>query len=218
MEKKLLLRVILLSALALSISFILRRVFNVHFTQVEELVKSFGILGPLVYGTIFYLGLTIPFNPVSDFLVVNVAAFLFPPQEAVIATFIAHCLVLPTNYLVAKKYGNSIFKRITSKEENEYIKKLMKSLTPKTIFGLRFVLPTAHAIGMDIISYAAGIEGVNFPKFFVSSLIPWTILNVLYFYSASYFKHRSLILFFVPSIVLIAIPSIILLLKKINKK
>ncbi len=214
MRKKILVRVIFLSSFALMLTVILRKIFSVDFVQVQAAVASFGIYAPVVYGFIFFLGLTVPFNPISDFLVVNAAVLLFPAYESVIATFISHCFVLVTNYWMARKYGDVILRHLAVRKEADYIEKLIKKLTPGGIFALRFVLPTAHAVGMDLVSYAAGIEKISFGKFFIASIIPWTILNVVYFYSSSYLKQQAFILYALPSVLLIAVPTIVLFLKR----
>jgi len=207
-------KVILLLALSFTITLFLRKLFNLDFETVRVLVASYGIWAPIIYGLILFLGLTVPFNPVSDLLTVSVAAFLFPAYQSVIATFLAHCSALFVNYWIGSKYANSILKKLITKSEAEYLQKLAKKLSTKFIFGIRFVLPSSTAFGVDIVSYVAGLQYFPFLKFFLASIIPWTILNVIYFYSTSFFRQQSLVLFFLPAILIATVPLVVLYFKK----
>lgn len=217
MKRKILGRIIVMLLSAIVLTFVLRKFANVNLEEVKNLIAPFGILAPIIYAFILTLGLTIPFNPVSDFLTVNAAAFLFSPITSIVATFIAHSASLTINYFLAKKFGDTILKKITSKKEAEYIEKYTKKLNLTEIFALRFVLPITQVLGIDVISYAAGIEKISFGKFFFASIIPWTILSTLYFYGTSYFKHYSIFLFFAPAAIIIFIPFLAFALRRFLK-
>lgn len=218
MKKKVLIRLVIFSSIAIALTLVFRTFFNVNLDQVKIIVASFGIFAPLIYALILFLGLTIPFNPISDFLTINVAALLFPPLISVVATFIAHSASLTINYFVGKLYGDKVLRKLTTKEETKYIENLTKKLTLQEIFGLRFILPVTQVLGVDVISYTAGIEKISFSKFFVVSIIPWTILNILYFYGTSYFKTYSIYFFFLPAALIIFVPFLIFLFRRFLKK
>lgn len=217
MRKKVVIRLVILSSIAIVLTLIFRTFFNTNLDQIRIIVASFGIFAPIVYSLILFFGLTIPFNPISDFLTINAAALLFPPFISVIATFAAHTASLTLNYLVGRVYGDTLLRKLTSKEETKYIEDLAKKLTPQEIFGLRFILPITQVLGVDVISYVAGIEKISFTKFFLASIIPWTILNILYFYGTSYFKHYSIFLFFLPAVIIIFVPFLIFILRRLFK-
>lgn len=216
-SKKLFVRLAIIVITFYLLVFIFSRIFNIGLTQVQEFVNSFGIFGPIVYSCVLLLGLTVPFNPVSDFLVVNVAAILFPPHVSIIFTFITHSLALTINYHLGKKYGGVIIRKIITQKNTPYVEKLLKKLTYRNIFILRLFLPTSNIVGVEVISYASGHEKIPFTKFFLVSIIPWTFLSVLYFTSTYFLRERSLSLYFLPAIIIILLPLLILFILRRNK-
>lgn len=189
-------------------------VFNVNFNEIKSIVNSFGIFAPLIYTLILFLGLSIPFNPVPDIATVNVAALLFTPEVSVPATFAAHSMALIVNYFIGRNCAKWILKKIIGKNEFSSVENLASKLNLRTIFGLRFILPFSTALGFDLISYVAGMEKIRFDKFFLASIIPWTILNIIYFHATDYFKSQSILLFFLPALLLVGAPALLLFVGK----
>jgi len=206
-ERKLVLRIVLILAISFTLTFTLTKIFNIDLTSLEELIMPFGAFAPIVYSIMLFLGLSIPLNPISDFLLVNLAAILFTPTVAVIATFCAHSLALTVNYWLARHFGPPLIKKFTSENERMYLAKLEKKVQLGWIFAARFILPLT-TVGIDIVSYAAGLAKLSFVKFLLVSIVPWTILNIAYFYSTNFFKEAAPYLFFLPVIVLVSIPII----------
>lgn len=215
-KRKIIIKFVLFTLAAYLITFFLQKWFDIKLEDVELSVKSAGVFAPIVYTTILFLGLTIPFNPVSDFLTVNVAALVFEPKIAVLATFTAHSLAITANYFLARRFGTFVLKRLVASKELKQLKELSKNINLTTIFGLRFALPVT-AIGIDIVSYTAGFEKIKFTHFFIVSIVPWTALNLIYFYSTNLLRNKSLMLFFIPAVVLILIPSVFLVLRRKGK-
>jgi uncharacterized membrane protein YdjX (TVP38/TMEM64 family) len=186
----------------------LQATVRVSVQDIEDAVARAGVLGPVAYAIVLFLGLSVPFNPVSDVATVNVAALVFEPGVSVAATFAAHTAALTVNFWVAKRYGHVGLRLITGRGEIAIVNRLSDQMSYRTVFVTRFMLPLT-AIGIDIVSYLAGMRQLRFVPFFVASIVPWTILSVVYFYSTSYLKDRSLILFFVPAAALIFGPPTI---------
>lgn len=195
MNKGFLLKLAALCILITLIMVCVGKGIGINAYEIKQTVNSFGLYAPLAYSIILIAGLTIPFNPISDFLVVNIAALLFPPHISIIFTFIAHICALTINYHVAKKYGIRIVGKLTEKEKTQTIIKLSKKLTTKKLFFIRFILPTSNLIGSDILSYLAGIQKMHFKRFFILSIIPWTILSFIYFNSTSLLIRKYVHLF-----------------------
>lgn len=203
--KQLILRLVLLFAALFLIGFGLQKTLQIDISSIQSWIESFGYLAPMIYSVMLFLGLSVPLNPISDFLLVNLAVLLFPPYIAVAATFIAHSLALATNYWLARRFGVGVLGKFATKKEMDYLIRMGEGIKVNFIFGFRFILPVT-SIGIDVVSYASGISEFPFGKFFLASIIPWTILNVLYFYSTSYFKEVQPLLFFLPAIVLVIVP------------
>ncbi len=215
MRKKLFAKFLIVFLVAFIVSVLLQRIFQISLKDLETTVNSFGLLAPIAYSLILFLGLSVPFNPVSDYLTVNLAAFLFPPLVAITGTFIAHTLSLSVNYWIARRFGWRILSRLLSGEEGNYLADLAEKIRPSQIFWLRWLLPLT-AVGIDFVSYAAGLADLNFLRFYLVSIIPWTIINVLFFSSTTFVIDRATILFFIPGIIIVATPLVVLYLSRQN--
>ena len=190
---------------------ILQSTVRVSLQDIEDAVAAAGVFGPIAYAVVLFLGLSVPFNPVSDVATVNVAALVFDPEVSVAATFAAHTASLSVNFFVAKRYGQAGLRLITGRGEIAVVDRLSDRMSYRTVFVTRFMLPLT-AIGIDIVTYLAGLRGLRFVPFYVASIIPWTVISVVYFYSTAYLKERSLLLFFLPAALLILGPPALLFL------
>ena len=170
--------------------------------DLEDGIARAGIWGPVTYAVILALGLAVPFNPVSDLLTVTVAALILDPVEAIIATFAAQSVSVTVSYVIARRIGGGILDRISGQPRLGFLARLRESIDLKTVFMLRLALPIT-AIGVDFVSYLAGMKRLNFAGYFAVSLIPWTIMSVAYFTSAGMLRDTSPVLVFVPAAILI---------------
>ncbi len=212
MNRKSLFKLVAIFLCSLLFSFLLQRYFHVGLTQIQEFVTDAGVWAPLVYCLILFLGLSVPFNPISDSITVSIAALVFPPLVAILMTFIAHTAALTANYFVARTWGDDLLRRVLSKEELARIEKLGPRINPFWIFGFRFLLPL-NAVGFDFISYAAGLSRMDFGRFYLASILPWTFLSIVFFTSSSLLRGINPALIFVPILLIIAIPATYLSIK-----
>ena len=203
-------RVLLLVAAVAAIAFVLQRVLGITVDDIEETVRGAGLFAPAVYAVVLFLGLSVPLNPVSDFATVNVAALVFDPGVSVAATFAAHTMALTVNYVVGRAYGPAVLARVAPEGGPQAFERFGRRFSLRTVFALRFVLPLT-AIGIDFVSYFSGMRRLGFARFYVASIVPWSVFSVVYFYSTAYLRDRSLLLFLVPALVLILGPSLIAL-------
>lgn len=192
----------------------MQKTFNFSVEDLESAVSSFGIFAPFAYAALLTLGLSVPMNPLPDYLLVNLAALLFSPQLAITATFFAHSAALAINYFVARTYARGILKFLANAAEFKDVEKLAKKIKIQVVFGMRFILPLT-ATGIDVVSYAAGFAKLPFAKFYVASIIPWSLISIIFFTATSATKEQSMALFFIPGMVLlVASFSIFYLLQK----
>lgn len=207
-------RRLVLFAIALGVLFvILQQTIDFSFDEIEETVDSAGIFGPLVYALVLFLGLSVPFNPVSDLATVNVAALLFEPKVSVGATFLAHSAALSVNYLVARRFGDRTLRLLSGERAAAFVERFGERMTYGSVFTLRFALPLT-GIGIDVVTYLAAIGRLKFARFYIVSIIPWTLVSVVYFYSTSFLRDQSIVLFFLPAIVLVIAPTAFLLWRR----
>lgn len=216
-NKKIFFKMVALFVIFFLTSMSLQNIFSIDLADIEKEVSSYGPIASLIYTAILFFGLTIPFNPISDTVVVLTAAIVFSPPVAIIATFIAHFTALTTNYFLSENFGWKIIRKFSKSSEEKQIENLAKHLTPRKIFALRFILPLT-AIGIDVVSYAAAISKVNFKQFILASIIPWTILNIIFFTSASYLKNKSSVFVLIPVVVLIPLSYLLYIYLKKGEK
>lgn len=209
MDRKTIFKIVVIFLISFFGSILLQQLFKVDLHTIRSLVDYFGPAAPIAYSVLLFLGLTIPLNPISDLLVVSLASLLFSPLVSVSATFITHLAALTANYFVGRSFLELFLQKILSKNEVEKIEDLSYKINLRWIFGLRFLLPLT-AIGIDAVSYASGLANLNFWKFLLVSMIPWTIFNILYFYSSGYLREINPALIVVPIGLLVGIPALFL--------
>lgn len=208
------LKIILLFAFFFAVSTALQNIFGFKAENIESLIKSFGILAPAAYSFLLFLGLTVPFNPLSDYLVISIAALIFPKEVAIVSTFVSHASAVTVNYAIGNKIGWQTFLKFEQQEQVKKVKEIIKNITIRKVFILRFVLPLT-SIGVDLVGLASGFARLPFSRYLAASLIPWTIYNVTFFTTASYIKEQSLPFILIPALVLVvAALGIFYLLKK----
>lgn len=204
-------RLLIGGGVLLAIVIVLQSTVRVSLQDLEDAVDAAGVFGPIAYAVVLFLGLSVPFNPVSDIATVNVAALVFDPEISIAATFAAHTASLAVNFFVAKRYGHVGLRLITGRGEIGIVNRLSERMNYRTVFVTRFMLPLT-GIGVDIVSYLAAMRGLRFAPFYVASIIPWSMISIVYFYSTTYLKDRSLILFVLPAALLLLGPPALLFL------
>ena len=201
-----------LFALFLLVLLIAMNVFvDVDRDDLESRIGDAGIWGPVIYAVILGLGLTIPFNPVSDLLTVTVASLVLDPIEAIVATFAAQAFSVTVSYLVALRFGSGLLEKLDDQPRLRFIARLRENIDLRTVFVLRLALPLT-AIGVDFVSYLAGMKRLNFLGYFVASMTPWTVMSVVYFTTAGYLRETSPVLVFVPAAIIIGGSSLLVFL------
>lgn len=215
MHFKLLAKVFIIFVVMTAIGIALQGIFHLELKTLKDWVLSFGLLAPIVYGILIFLGLIIPFNPLSDFALVIFAAYAFPPLHSITATLMANILAITFNYYFAYSFGQKILKKIFSDEDYQEIEKLIKKINYSLIITIRSI-PSSTSIGFDAISYAAGIYKLPFIKFFLASMIPWGFITLVFFISTYILRGYHPALIFLPVAIFAFIPLTIVFLKKQN--
>ena len=190
------------------VSLLAQRYLGISQDGIEEAVDRAGVFAPAAYAVVLFLGISVPFNPVSDLATVSVAALVFEPHVSIAATFVAHTAALIVNYTVARRFGSRVVRLLAGQRASEVVARVGDRLDARRVFAIRFLLPLT-AIGIDVISYLSGLRRLNFARFYVASIVPWTIISVAFFYSTSLLREQSLVLFFLPAALLILVPVIV---------
>lgn len=196
------LKIVALAALLVVGLLALNSTIDVDQDDLEGAIDRAGILGPTVYAVILTLGLTVPMNPVSDLLTVTVAAVVLDPKVAILTTFVVHAIAVTVNYMVGYRYGTRLMDRLLERRDIPLLRRVRDRITVRAVFILRLALPLT-AIGIDWISYLAGAQRLRFSSYFVASMVPWTLMNVIYFSAAAMLRETSPFLVVVPALLLI---------------
>ncbi|OGD85901.1 hypothetical protein A2Z23_03000 [Candidatus Curtissbacteria bacterium RBG_16_39_7] len=122
-------------------------------------------------------------------------------------------MALSTNYWISRAIGWKVTDKILGEKESKEARNLAKSISLAKIFGLRWILPLT-AVGVDVVSYAAGLARLPFGKFYLASIIPWSVINVIFFLSTNYVKEHATLLFFLPAFILLITPWSIIYLTR----
>jgi len=201
-----------LVALVIVTIWVILNVFvDVDQEALETAIDRAGWWAPVAYAGILFLGLSVPFNPVSDLLTITVAAILLDPVEAILATFVAQASSITVNYLIAARYGGGVLERLEHEPKLSFVGRLRENIDLRSVFVLRLALPLT-AIGVDFVSYLAGMKRLSFPGYFLVSIAPWTAMSVVYFTTAGILREASPFLVFVPAGIIIAVSSLLVLL------
>ena len=192
---------------------ILQQTIDFSFADFEETVDSAGIFGPLFYALVLFLGLSIPFNPVSDLATANVAALVFEPEVSIAATVFAQSAAIAVNYWVARHLGDRTLRLLSGERAAAFVERFGGRMTYRSVFTLRFALPLT-GIGIDVVTYLAALGRLGFFRLYIVSIIPWALIDIIYFYSTSYLKDQSFILFFLPAAILVVAPGAFLLWRR----
>ena len=116
------------------------------------------------------------------------------------------------------KYGKRILDKVITPENSKYLEKYFNKLTIKNLFIIRFFVPISSMFGVDILSYISGMQKLPFLKYFIVSIVPWTILTILYFTATAYLIDKSIFLYFLPAIIIVMVPIIFFYIYKYKIK
>ena len=120
-------RLIVLGIALLILVVVLQQTVNFSFADFERTVDDAGIFGPLVFTFVLFLGLTIPFNPVSDLATVNVAALLFEPEVSIAGTVAAQSASLVVNYWFARHFGDRTLRLLSGERAAAFVAHLTQT-------------------------------------------------------------------------------------------
>ncbi len=204
--------IVLIVALVVSI-IVFQQAVDFSIEQLEHAVDDAGIFGPIVYALVLFLGLTVPFNPVSDLATANVAALIFEPEVSIAATALAQSAALVVNYWFARHLGDRTLRLLSGERAAAFVEGFGGRMTYRTVFTLRFALPLT-GIGIDVVTFLAALGRLGFIRFYFVSIVPWLLIDIIYFYSTSYLRDQSFILFFLPAAILVVAPSAFLLWRR----
>lgn len=187
----------LLLSIILNILFFLLGFELFTFVGIDHLrhwIEGFGVFAPLGYGLLYFALLIIPFNPVPKLTVMYFALLSFRPLSALIATLLAELAGISVNYFLAKRFSQFFINRF-----GKNFQEMVHYFGSSAILVSRLLPAGGKYVGTDFPSYAAGFLEIPFWHFVLASMIPWLVLDALYFYALDYFADNKLLFYlFIP--------------------
>jgi len=175
---------------------------NQDLNEILSFINSFGSLSLLIYVLIIIIEIVIA--PIPS-LILNIAGSVsFGPLTASLLTIMGSSIGNTISYFIAKRYGNLYFERFINEKNKARFHKYSGKYGPLFLFILRLNPITSS----DIFSYLAGVIGIPFKKFFISTMlgvIP--SIFVISYFGETFVKNNPflLLLFFIITIVYISI-------------
>ena len=133
--------------------------------QTRDFIKSFGSFSWLVY--IIATILEIIIAPIPSIIITVAGSLTFGSFNAAILTIIGGFLGNITTYFIAKYYGNEYFENLIGEKKRALFHKYSEKYGPLVLFILRLNPITSN----DIFSYLAGLIGIPFWKFLLSTML-----------------------------------------------
>lgn len=140
--------------------------------EISQFITKAGIFAPLVYILIQIVGqILAPLSTSSLF----VAGFILFGKKAIIYSILTWLITSATNFLLARRYGKRVLKKIIGQEGIKKIEEIAKRIHGNRFFWLR--ISTFYI--NDFASYAFGLTDISFTRYYlvsILSMIPWSIL------------------------------------------
>ncbi len=135
--------------------FLIKISVNLDAEAVKGFIKSFGILGPLVF--IFINAVTIVFSPLTSFplWLASLAVYGFWPS--LIFVYIGNNMGNLAAFLIAKHFGRPLVKRLVGENNIKKVDEFVDLVGVKPLFVARLFGGAAS----DYISYAAGLTKIK---------------------------------------------------------
>lgn len=135
--------------------FLVRISLNINAEAVKELIKSFGVLGPLVF--IVINTITIVFSPLTSFPLWLASLTVYGFWPTVVFVYIGNNLGNLAAFLIAKHFGKPIVSRLVGKNNIKKVDEFVEVVGVKPLFVARLFGGAAS----DYISYAAGLTNIK---------------------------------------------------------
>jgi len=142
----------------------------------KEAISTYGFWGPLIF--IFLIALSTIFAPINNFLVWLPGFYIFGPEKSIIYSLIGGLIGGLSAFLIARRFGRPVVKKIIGRKGIERIDKLTEDLGVLTLW----LLMIFGCSLFDLVSYAAGLTNLRIKDFFVAILLgplPLTFLIYL---------------------------------------
>lgn len=151
---------------------------------VQDLIQSFGILGPFFVIIFFILDVVIV--PIPGPLVAIAAGYLYGKLTGTIISVVGNILGSVIAFCLARKFGRPFVEKLISEKELSHFDGIFKKRGLHALW-IGYIFPIFPS---DTISYAAGLSKVKFRTFFIIMSIGFIPnMFILNFYGNFLYDH-----------------------------
>ena len=173
--KPLYIKIFLIVILILGIIGILTNFLNANKESIQLLVKSAGILGPLILFVARGISIIIPALPSSIFSIIAGGALGF--KNGYLTIVLADFICCQIAFFIARRYGRLPVRKIVGRKAMERIESFNQNQLEENFFLMTGLLMTGL---FDFLSYSIGLGGTRWktftPALIISLLISDSIL------------------------------------------
>lgn len=180
-KKKVFLWLFLVILLILIIYLFQKRVVYIDTEQVKEFIRSFGILGPIVF--MILNALSIVFSPVTALPFWAASLALYGFWQTLLYILISFNLGAIANFWIARKWGRPIVLKLVGKKGINEVDKITEVIGLHTLLIVRLI----GGASSDYVAYAAGLTNMKFKPYILITFLatpPSMTLNVYIIYGA----------------------------------
>lgn len=177
-KKKIILGIILLILIPLTFYLIQKRT-NIEADQIKEFIRSFGILGPLVF--MILNSVFIVFAPLTSFPLWVASLALYGFWQTLCYVWISFNVGAVVNFWIARRWGRPVVSKLVGKKGVEKVDEITEVIGLQVLLIIRLI----GGASSDYVAYAAGLTNMKFKPYFLVTLLaspPTTFINVYVIY------------------------------------
>ena len=150
---------------------------NLDSNTLKNYILGFGIWAPIASFLLMILQSIVA--PVPSVIIIFVNAALFGWLKGAILSFVSALAGACLCFYIARLLGRDIIEKLISKSSLKKVDKFFNDYGSYTVLIAR-LLPF---ISFDLISYAAGLTGMSFFKFFIATALGQLPTKLIYSYA-----------------------------------
>ena len=202
-KKKFIFGVFIILLVILVLYFLQKQGPQFNTAQVKEFIRSFGILGPIVF--MFFNTASIVFAPITALPLWAASLALYGFWPTLFYIFISFYGGAVANFWIARRWGRPAVSQLVGKKGIKKVDEMTE------VVGLQILL-IVRLIGgasSDYVAYAAGLTNIEFKPYFLITFfasIPIQALNVYVIHQALSLKPAFFFLGVIGYLLSIALP------------
>jgi uncharacterized membrane protein YdjX (TVP38/TMEM64 family) len=176
-SKKILLFIIILSAIGIILAFIFLKLGSPE--KIAEKIQTFGVLGPVIL--IILIMLEVIVAPIPGAIISVTSGYAFGAVWGSVYSYIGNILGTAIAFMISRKFGRPLVEKIIGNEKLNYYDSFFRE-RGVLLLWLIFLFPIFPS---DIISFVTGLSQLRFRKFLMIIIIAFVPNLILLNYFGS---------------------------------